>query len=82
METHVLEFMKNSTNVYRTKDFIVKQVIGIQYDDVENNVVFSWDTYYRRTKKRDAEYELVYCSRRNVNGKRLHTTMYSRDYID
>jgi hypothetical protein len=82
MENHVPEFMKDATNVYRTRDFIVRQVIGIQYDGVENNVVFSRDTYYRRTKKRDAEYELVYCSRRNVNGERLPTTMYSREYIN
>lgn len=82
MDSHAPEFMKDATNVYRTKDFIVRQVIGIQYDGVENNVVFSRDTYYRRNKRRDAEYELIYCSRRKVNGKRLPTTMYSREYID
>lgn len=82
MNKEALDFIKNATNVYRTKNFIVKQVIGIQYSGVENNVVFSRDTYYARTKKRDAEYELVYCSRRNVNGKRLPATMYSREYID
>lgn len=82
MNKQTPEFVNNATNVYRTRDFIVKQVIGIQCDGVENNVVFSRDTFYRRTKKRDAEYELIYCSRKNINGKRLPTTMYSREYID
>lgn len=76
------EFCNDATNVYRTNNFIVKQVIGIHYDSVENNVLFSQDTYYRRNKRRDAEYELVYRFRKNINGKRLPTSMYSREYID
>ena len=52
------DFIKDATNVYRTKGYIVKQVIGIQYDCKENNVVFSYDTFYKRTPKRDKEYEI------------------------
>lgn len=82
MEKQVPNFIENATNVYRTKEFIVKQVFGISFGGVENNVAISRDTYYRRTKKRDAEYELIFCSRKNINGKRLPTTMYSREYVD
>ena len=79
---HVPEFMQDATNVYRTRDYIVKQVIGIRYDCEENNNVISHDTFYRRTPKRDAEYEILFCNRKRLDGKRLPTTMYARTYID
>lgn len=82
MKNKVPAFMDNADNVYRTKDFIVKQVIGIQYGIEENNVVFSHDTFYRRTPKRDKEYEILFCRRRNLDGKRLHSTMNARTYIE
>lgn len=44
---HVPDFVKGATNVYRTRDFIVKQVIGIKIDCEENNAVVSHDTFYR-----------------------------------
>ena len=76
------EFVRNATNVYRTRDFIVKQVIGIKIDCEENNAVVSHDTFYRRTSKRDAEYEILFCHRKRLDGKRLPTTMYAKTYID
>ena len=76
------EFIIGATNVYRTKKYIVKQVIGIQYDCRETNVVYSRDTFYRRTPERDKEYEILFCLRRDVNGKRLPSTMYARTYVD
>ena len=48
MKDNIPDFIKDATNVYRTKGYIVKQVIGIQYDCKENNVVFSHDTFYKR----------------------------------
>ena len=36
---HVPDFVKGATNVYRTRDYIVKQVIGIKIDCEENNAV-------------------------------------------
>ena len=57
---YVPDFMVDAMNVYRTRDFIVKQVIGIRYSDVENIAVISNDTFYRRTKKRDREYEHIF----------------------
>ncbi len=75
------DFMKDATNVYRTKDFIVKQIISIEYDCREDNEVFSHDTYYRRTPARDREYEYLFCDRRNIDGKRLPSTAYNRRYV-
>ncbi len=82
MKVKIDKVMNGVTNVYRTKNFIVKQVIGVQYDCKENNVVFSHDTYYKRTRQRDKEYEIVFCERKKKDGKRLPTTMYARTYID
>ena len=81
MKNRVPDYLKGATNVYRTKQYIVKQILGIQYSQKENNVVFSRDTYYRRTPERDREYEILFCLRRNVDGKRLPSTMYARIYI-
>lgn len=76
------DFMVDAMNVYRTRDFIVKQVIGIKYSDVENIAVISNDTFYRRTKKRDREYERIFWERKQINGKRIPSTMYARTYVD
>lgn len=78
----VPEFTMNATNVYRTRNYIVKQCVGVKYGLEENNVVFSHDTYYFRTTKRDMEYDEYYANRKNPDGKRLPTTMYARQYID
>ena len=79
---YVPDFMEDAMNVYRTRDFIVKQVIGIKYSDVENIAVISNDTFYRRTKKRDREYERIFWERKQINGKRIPSTMYARTYVD
>lgn len=76
------DFLYDANNVYRTRDYIVKQVIGVRLSDELNNVVFSFDTYYRRTKKRDKIYEKAFRERKNIDGKRLPTTMYARTYIE
>lgn len=78
----VPDFMVDSMNVYRTRDYIVKQVVGVKVSEVENNVVLSHDTFYRRTKKRDREYELIFCERKHIDGKRIPSTMYARTYVD
>ena len=79
---YVPDFMVDAMNVYRTRDYIVKQVIGISYSDVENIAVISNDTFYRRTKKRDREYERIFWERKQINGKRIPSTMYARTYVD
>lgn len=82
MNDRVPEFVVGATNVYRTRDFIVRQKVGIRYDGEENNALFSDDTFFRRTAERDREYEILFCRRRHIDGKRLPTTMYARVYVD
>ena len=77
----VPEFVKDASNVYRTKNYIVRQVIDLEYDSVEGVNFCSYDTFYLRTKARDAEYESCFRSRRQLNGKRLKTGLATRNYV-
>ena len=54
MTTYKPDFAKGATNVYRTENYIVKQVFGIQLDNKLGNVTMSYDTYYLRTPELDA----------------------------
>ena len=74
------EFLENATNVYRTKKYIVKQDVYLEYDKCGNSRVFSKDTYYPRNKHLDKEYEFIFKDREHINGKRVHTTIYTRRY--
>lgn len=76
------DFMVDAMNVYRTRDYIVKQVVCIKHSETEDTVVLSHDTFYRRTKRRDREYENIFWERKNIDGKRIPCTMYARTYID
>ena len=82
MERYIPNYLRDADNVYRTKKFIVKQVLSIQESTEGNNQVISIDTYYRRTSKRDFTYNLAYQDKVNLEGKRLPSTMYTRTYID
>ena len=82
MERFIPAYLQDADNVYRTRHFIVKQVLGIHESEEENNQVISVDTYYRRTPKRDLAYNLAYQDKVNLEGKRLPSTMYTRTYID
>lgn len=75
-------FLEDADNVYRTKNYIVKQVMEIQENTVEDNLVISYDTYYRRTPARDLSYNLLYMNKAHPDGKRLPSTLYTRTYID
>ena len=77
----VPEFVKDAMNVYRTANYIVRQVIDLEYDLVEGVNFCSYDTFYLRTKGRDAEYENFFKARRCVNGKRLTTGLATRNYV-
>ena len=44
--------------------------------------MFSHDVFFIRNKQRDKMYEKMYDDRKNMDGKRLPTTMYARTYID
>ena len=69
-------------NVYRTRDYIVKQELYLIVHAEQNNAVLSVDTYYRRTLERDSKYQLLYKERMHINGKRLPSNTYIRTYID
>jgi len=77
-----MDFMVNASNVYRTKDFIVKQEIHIGTDGYATNQIVSVDTYYKRTPERELAYKSVFADRRQKNGKRLPSTMFTRTYVD
>lgn len=69
-------------NVYRTRDYIVKQELYLIVNAEQNNAVLSVDTYYRRTLLRDRKYQLLYKDRKHIDGKRLPSNTYIRTYID
>lgn len=75
------EFLTEATNVYRTREYIVKQKITLHEGDA-GRYLMSNDTYYRCTPQRDREYETVFSERNNINGKRISTAVYMRKYID
>lgn len=69
-------------NVYRTRDYIVRQELYLIVNAEQNNAVLSVDTYYRRTLLRDSKYQLLYKDRKHIDGKRLPSNTYIRTYID
>ena len=81
MEKDISKLFEGATNIYRTRDFIVKQVIEVLVNRQESNAVVSHDTFIYRTKIRDRFYEILFCARKNIDGKRLPSTMYDRKYI-
>ena len=76
------EFLQDADNVYRTAHFIVKQILEVEENTVHGNRLISYDTYYRRTPKRDLAYTIAYQDMDNIDGKRLPSTSYSRVYVD
>lgn len=74
------EFLKGASNVYRTRHFIVRQRLGLLYNDEESNQLISRDTYYARTPERDAEYEIRFHKRIKIDGKRIPTNVTVREY--
>ena len=75
------EFCEDAVNVYRTKRYIVKQDISVEMTDSGDTIIFSNDVFYERTKIRDKQYEHIFAERKNMNGKRLPSTSYTRKYI-
>lgn len=74
-------FLKDAQNVYRTKEYIIKQDIAYLYDNDGNARIHSDDTYYLRTHKLDKQFELVFGNRKNLNGKRIHAETYTKKYV-
>ena len=74
------EFLKEASNVYRTPHYIVRQRLGLLYNDEEANQLISRDTYYERTPERDAKYEIRFKKRIKIDGKRIRTNVTVREY--
>ena len=51
------------------------------YHYVDELCSFSKDLFIERTDARDAEYEISFCERDNLEGKRIPTMSSSRKYI-
>lgn len=69
---------EDTTNVYRTEEFIVSQHICFSSDGLGTTRILSEDTYYSRTKLRDLLYEKLF----ENDGRRLHSSMFVRTYIE
>lgn len=77
-----IDFLDGASNVYRTKKYIVNQKVSIKENLLEDQILFSRDTYYQRTKLRDKQFNKIFKDRSNIDGKRLYSTAYLRKYID
>ncbi len=75
------EYLQDATNVYRTRHYIVKQIISVRYDERSYNMLVSTDTFYRRTRALDEEYEYFLDFMQNIDGKRIPTAMSNRRYV-
>lgn len=76
------DFVMDADNVYRTSNYIVKQSLKVQLNSEEANAIISCDVFYKRTKRRDSEYEQIFYDRKRIDGKRLPSTMFTRKYVD
>ena len=77
-----MENKQQAINVYRTRKYIVTQDIHLSECVDGSSVLFSKDTYYLRNRKLDKQYEAQFKDREYINGKRVHTTMYTRKYFE
>ena len=75
------EFLKDATNVYRTRKYIVRQIIVLKYDPSEGANFCSYDTLFLRNAKRDADYKMTFKARRHMDGKRLRTGLSTSSYV-
>lgn len=78
----LIDLIKNASNVYRTDYYIVVQRLIIRNHICLNNVVFSEDTFIKRTPERDVEYTSLFLNKQTLQGKRLPSSAYSRTYIN
>lgn len=78
---NIPEFMKEATNVYRTKHYIIVQDLYIDEDIDGQDYLFSKDTFYLRNKDLDKLYEKIFSDRLNIDGKRIKCSSHSRKYL-
>ena len=59
MEEFIPDFILQADNVYRTRNYIVKQRLEYIENTTEDNVIISYDTFYKRTRLRDEQYIIM-----------------------
>lgn len=75
------DFLEGAFNVYRTKNFIVKQVLSVDFDEAVGTHTISYDTFYERTKERERQFDECFADRSLPNGRRVPAMAYVRQYI-
>ena len=71
-----------ASNAYRTKNYIVTQRIMFRQTEADGSMIMSIEAFYKRNQERDTIFEKVFENRINIDGRRLHSTMYTRSYIE
>lgn len=79
--SNIEKMFRSADNVYITSCFIVVQSISLEASDVGCNRLHSEDFYLLRDKQLDKIYTKVFDGRKDLRGKRIHTTTYIRHYI-
>ncbi|MBQ3213953.1 MAG: hypothetical protein IJB10_02980 [Clostridia bacterium] len=76
------KFLTKADNVYRTSNYIIRQDVFFLNLNKCNCLILCKDIFYLRTPKRDKEYEDYFKDREeDINGKRVHSSLYIRKYI-
>ena len=75
------ELCDETINVYRTKNYIVKQSFYLEFDDAGDMLTFSKDVFFARTNLRDLKYDIAFAEREVLDGRRIPTMSSSRRYI-
>ena len=76
-------FMQDADNVYRTKNYIVRQQLQYCQDEFGTAVIMSNDTFFRRSLTRDFLYEELFLDKgAALDGKRIHSATYTRMYVE
>ena len=78
----LVDELELADNAYRTKNYIVTQRIMFRQTDTDGAMLMSIEVFYKRNQERDAVFLKVFEKRINVDGKRLHSTMYTRSYVE
>ncbi|MBQ4268929.1 MAG: hypothetical protein IJB97_04700 [Clostridia bacterium] len=78
----LVDELELSSNAYRTKNYIVTQRIMFRQTEADGAMIMNVEVFYKRNKERDTIYEKVFSNRIKLDGKRLHTTMYTRSYVE
>ena len=77
-----IEFLDKATNLYETKNYVVRQEISVE---IINGVtaVYSRDTFFAKTRLRMSQLGFLKVVRPSlVNAKRVPATMTTRTYVD